>query len=95
MPTYRPHPDPIAIPHPIPNSNQTEIRALKALRHEHIIGYVGVFVQPTMVTILTEYATGGTVRAQIDSARSVGRLSGARVERWYLTLTLTLTLTQP
>lgn len=61
---------------------ETEIRALKQLRHQHIIGYVGVFVQPTMVTILTEYATGGTVRAQIDSARSVGRLPGARVELW-------------
>ena len=61
---------------------QTEIHALQRLRHQHIIGYVGVFVQPTMVTILTEYAPGGTVRAQIDRARAVGRLDARRVERW-------------
>jgi len=70
---------------------QNEVRILQSLHHRHIIAYIDSFVQHNVLTIVMEYAPGGTL-ADMVAASSASRMHFASrtVVRWLTELTSAL-----
>jgi len=67
---------------------QNEVRILQALKHRRIVAYIGSFVQSNVLTIVMEYASGGTLADVLAANTASGIHFPTRtVVRWVTELT--------
>jgi NIMA (never in mitosis gene a)-related kinase len=62
---------------------EAEVKLLRKLRHKHVISYVGAFFSSGLISILTEYASGGALHSHIVTAgRTSAPFATGRIRRW-------------
>jgi len=75
-------------------SVNNEVNILTKLKHPHIIGYYGSFMQNSWLHILMDYADGGTLEDVIHEAQKQGtRFSKEEIMTWTCQLVLALKYT--
>ena len=62
---------------------EAEVKLLRKLRHKNVISYVGAFFSSGLISILTEYASGGALHSHIVTAgRTSAPFATDRIRRW-------------
>ena len=62
---------------------EAEVKLLRKLRHKNVISYVGAFFSSGLISILTEYASGGALHSHIVTAgRTNAPFATDRIRRW-------------
>ena len=64
-----------------------EVKVLAALKHPHIVGYLGSFERPGLLCIIMEYADGGSLAEVLKAqAKREAAFASEQVVRWLLQL---------